>query len=914
MHFFGRQLKPRGTVVSFLISLAHYSIRQPRRVLLIAALITLAASLGVCRLKMRTDGHTLVPENAPEVIYDRAVRAHFGIQDNIIVLVRSAHPDGIFNPVTVQLIRELTGEFNQMPGMASVNVISLASEPSFRFRPGTYLNQRLLEPALTNNVELDRLRDDLGQILLYNGTLVSRDGKSSVILIGIPKNADRAQAYLAVRRVVDARHDVQDEISVTGAPVAESLLGTQILEDLGVPGSLLGANLQKRPGWSRPSNWHELRLLATRRLGLVPLAALVMMGVFLLCFRNVTAALLPLPGIVATMLFVFGLMGWCKVPLYLTTAVMPVLLTVISVTNDIYLLSRYLSLLRQRTGIDHVDLVRETFDRLVSPVACTSLTAIVGFLSFGLSPLVPVRAFGICTGAGALFGLTFSLSVVPALLALVNPTWLCPRRSQNIAWSTRLGNWFARAGEILQRRRRWVLVGAMAVVAFTPLGLRNLVVQDSWISGFDPSSKFRRATGLVNENFFGMHLLFVSFDFSRSLSGSIGTSNTANGFIILPTSLVGDPALIEGSPIKFSVHTSPGNLISNGTQRIWLSHVKRAILRGDEVFVGLDHSELPTNFWEELYQNGPLQFEVLEQSQLRPEIIQEIANMASFLREKRSYAVGGVLSPADYLATTRFMIRYSDPQARRLPESAAEAKFIWKDYRTVLGPVRLGQIVDTNYGQSLTTVFLKDANFVDTAKLMGDLRDYEREHLAPKGIKIGFAGDVAVSQALIHGIVVTQMQSLIWSLVGIFLVTSFFGGSWRWGSYCLLPSLLAVVVKFAVMGWAGIPLGVATSMFAAMTLGIGVNCAIHLLEGCRMARARGISESETLKVSLGQTGPPALINTLAMSLGFGVLMLSQVPANARLGILLILGLVNCFVASLLLLPALLDCWPIKKSL
>jgi predicted RND superfamily exporter protein len=53
------------------------------------------------------------------------------------------------------------------------------------------------------------------------------------------------------------------------------------------------------------------------------------------------------------------------------------------------------------------------------------------------------------------------------------------------------------------------------------------------------------------------------------------------------------------------------------------------------------------------------------------------------------------------------------------------------------------------------------------------------------------------------------------------------------------------------------------------------------------------------------TGPPALINTLAMSLGFGASRLSQVPANARLGILLGLGLVNCFVVSLLLLPVLL---------
>jgi predicted RND superfamily exporter protein len=189
---------------------------------------------------------------------------------------------------------------------------------------------------------------------------------------------------------------------------------------------------------------------------------------------------------------------------------------------------------------------------------------------------------------------------------------------------------------------------------------------------------------------------------------------------------------------------------------------------------------------------------------------------------------------------------------------------------------------------------------------MSAIRDYEREKLAPKGIEISFAGDVAVSQSLIHGIVTTQLQSLFWSLLGIFGVTALLGGAWRWGIFCLLPSLLAVVVKFAVMGWADIPLGVATSMFAAMTLGIGVNCAIHLLEGFDQARAAGKTSPDALSQALRLTGPPALINTLAVSLGFGVLILSQVPANARLGILLVLGLVNCFVVSLVLLPVLLN--------
>ena len=121
----------------------------------------------------------------------------------------------------------------------------------------------------------------------------------------------------------------------------------------------------------------------------------------------------------------------------------------------------------------------------------------------------------------------------------------------------------------------------------------------------------------------------------------------------------------------------------------------------------------------------------------------------------------------------------------------------------------------------------------------------------------------------------------------------------------MLPSVLAVVVKFAIMGWSGISLGVATSMFAAMTLGIGVNCAIHLFEGCDRACSAGKPRTEAWIESMRLTGPAALVNTVAVCCGFGVLMISRVPANSRLGLLLVLGLASCSLVSLTFLPALL---------
>jgi predicted RND superfamily exporter protein len=893
---------------------------HPKRVLLLAAVVTFFTAPGIKWLKLRTDGRSLVSKTAPEVVYDQSIRDQFGIEDQLVVLIQSHDPEGIFNPGTVQLIRTLTAKFQQMPGVNPLNVISLATEPSFRLRPDTRLPQTVLEPPLTNRLELDQLRDDLRKIQLYTGTLVSADGGSSVILLGAPDGGDNTQLYQRVLDVIDSTPSPPDEIEVTGAPVAEALFGIHILEDLGVPRPLLGVSTRsssEHGRWQMPSSLYELRLLLVQRIGLLPMAILVMMFIFFLSFRNVLATLLPLPGIVATLLFLFGLMGWCGVPIYLTIPIVPVLLTSIGVTNDIYLFNRYFNLLRQRPGSSHASLVQETFDKLASPVAITSITAAIGLMSFALSPLGPVKAFGVVSSLGVLFGLFYSLTVIPALLVLIPPAWLMPRRRPATTPDSKSpDNWFTRLGPMVTRHR-WRVAGLLIVLAvLLPFGLRRLVIQDSWTDGFDPHSEFRRVTQKVNQNYNGMHLLFVSFDAPEMLEGEIPPSAINSWHVTLPGELVEDTALLPGSSLSIfpSEERPAATLAGPASPAIWQTHIEAAVRIGTNIILRTPRGTADPATGQALSGSASkLRFEITVPSHLKPDIIRSIGDLGAFIRSHGEDAVGGVLGPADYLMTTRFMLQPDNPDSRVLPGSAGETRQLWSYYQTAVGSHRVHQMVNADYSRSLTTVFLKDANFVDTARLMGDIRAYEHEHLTPKGIRLGFAGDIALSQSLIQGIVTTQMQSLFWSVAGIWLVTSWLGGSLRWGIYCVLPSLVAIVIKFALMGWFGIPLGVATSMFAATTLGIGVSCAIHLLEGFRQARAAGVGPSEAVSGSLGLTGPPALINTLAVSLGFGVLMLSQVPANARLGFLLVVGLVNCFVVSILLLPVLLHKWPITRT-
>ncbi len=896
-------------VVGLFAALARYSIHHPKRVILIAVAFTLAVAPGALRLTLRTDGHALVAANAPEVLYDNSIREEFGIEDPIVVVVRSPHADGIYNAATLQLVRELTVDFIKLEGIHSNNVVSLATEHGFRTRPGTLFFQTLLETPRQTKEELDQLKDDLRRIELYTGTIVSFDGKCAAILIGAPAGIDRTQLYKRIRDTIAAKGTRPEEIAVTGPPVAEALLGTHILEDLGVPAALLGASTRSAAdaAWKMPRNFYEVRLLIAQHVGLVPICVLVMVLIFQISFHRTIATILPLAEVGACLLFIFGLMGWFHVPIYLTIAVMPVLLTAMAVTDEIHVYSRYFALLHENPGADHRNLVQETMDEMVCPVVNTSLTTAIGFVSFAFSPLGPVVAFGLFTGIGVLFCLFWSLSVMPAFLALIDPARLRARGGQPEAAKVLASKpWFGRFALGVVRHRYWVIGLVVVVLVLTPLGLRRLVIQDSWIDGFDPSSEFSRATRLVNEQFHGMHLLHVTMDAGEALRGQLPVADVTFAKLSFPTNLIQNPRELAGRWLYLSTE-----IPTNSPSRLsWFALIDSARLEGSKIVVTTQMRDFNSSFWLRLPVVKSVAFEIVSQPFIQPQMMRTVAEFSSFIAQRRQYKVGKVLSPADYISTTRFMVRPNEPGSRKIPDTFGEVRLMWDYYRIVRGPEQLRHVVATNYARAILTIFLKEANFVDTAKLMEDIRGYEKEHLAAQHIKIGFAGDVAVSQSLIRGIVTTQLQSLFWSLVGIYAVTALLGRSLRWGIYCVVPSTLAVLINFAVMGWMNIPLGVATSMFAGMTLGIGVDFAIHVLEGFGLARAGGLSPEAALSESMARTGPAVVINTLAIALGFGVLTLSQVPANSRLGTLTILGIVNCLVASLLLLPVLLHWWPL----
>ena len=77
---------------------------------------------------------------------------------------------------------------------------------------------------------------------------------------------------------------------------------------------------------------------------------------------------------------------------------------------------------------------------------------------------------------------------------------------------------------------------------------------------------------------------------------------------------------------------------------------------------------------------------------------------------------------------------------------------------------------------------------------------------------------------------------------------------------------------------------------------------IHLVERFRRARRAGKSPADAIEDAASVSGRAIVIDAIAVCLGFGVLVCSQVPADARLGMLAILCIATCLLVTLVLLP------------
>lgn len=158
-----------------------------------------------------------------------------------------------------------------------------------------------------------------------------------------------------------------------------------------------------------------------------------------------------------------------------------------------------------------------------------------------------------------------------------------------------------------------------------------------------------------------------------------------------------------------------------------------------------------------------------------------------------------------------------------------------------------------------------------------------------------------------------QLQSLFLTFGVIAVVVLLLLRNFRAALLSLIPMSVAVMINFGIMGWFGIQLDIATSIIAAITIGIGVDDTIHFLNTFRCYRKWGEDVDTAIRKTLEVAGKAIIFTSLALICGFSVLELSPFKPLMLFGLLMAVTMVATTLGALVVLPAAIKLTGVKLT-
>jgi predicted RND superfamily exporter protein len=298
----------------------------------------------------------------------------------------------------------------------------------------------------------------------------------------------------------------------------------------------------------------------------------------------------------------------------------------------------------------------------------------------------------------------------------------------------------------------------------------------------------------------------------------------------------------------------------------------------------------------------------------KPEFLCMVEDLRKWLEsdENPDLNIGRTDSFSDFIKTMHMAMNNDDISFYRIPESRSDIvdylelysgndddsdgrydefeSFVDEDFQTLNLLARLSK---------------KEKEEVSTSKIkqiFSKISDYLDKNL-PQNYSYSLTGFPMMDVKLVYYVVKGQMQSLFLSLIVVGIIVMLLFNHIKAAPLALIPISTAVIVNFGIMGWFSIKLDMATSVIAALTIGIGVDDTIHFLNTFRHYRAQGLSVDETISRTLAVSGKAILFTSLALIFGFSVLLTSHFIPIILFGILTATTMINTTIGALLILPS-----------
>ncbi|MEQ9186440.1 MAG: MMPL family transporter [Cryomorphaceae bacterium] len=388
-------------------------------------LITIGAGYQITRLGFDYEFEHFFPSDDSDLDFYFEFRDKFGT-DVDFVLIAMRNEDGIFKEEFLSSAKSMRdaliaiGEVERIRSPFDARTVALGP-----FGPIDIPYLHWQKPYL--------YKADSLKIYAYQkgvGTLFSEDAKSIAFLVEIEPNLSKLETdtvYMKMKDVVDQY--AFDEMHMAGKVIGQAYYIEQIKFEFALFFSI---------------------------------AILLVVLILSLVYRSVWGVIVPLLIVMLSAIWLLGLMGFIGKKIDIMTALLPLVIFVVGVSDVIHLLSRYFEELRN--GHPKFKAIGIAYKQVGMATFLTSFTTALGFLTLLSSGVKPVRELGVYAAVGVFIAFILAFSLLPAILSLTKVPKLAFKEPSDLFWNKLVRKIF-----FFSMRNQWKVLGATVIVVLVSI-------------------------------------------------------------------------------------------------------------------------------------------------------------------------------------------------------------------------------------------------------------------------------------------------------------------------------------------------------------------------------------------------------------------------------------------------------------
>ncbi|MDC0411859.1 MMPL family transporter [Porticoccus sp.] len=872
-------------------------------------LIAIAMAFGLPNFKLDASADSLTLENDTALAYYRESLQKYGSSD-FLVVTYTPYTGDLFDDKSLQTLDKMHKELEKVDGVASV--LSMMNVPLL-YSPKITVSQ-LKDPPRTlslPNIDRDMVRKEFLESPIYKNLILSKDGQTTAILATMKLD----NKYLSL---VNARDTLRIKRDADGLTSKETIELEDVSKKFLDYRTLRAAEERERVADIR-ERMSKFKGDAQVFLGGPSMITADMVdfiksdlkifgaGILLfiiatlaVIFRQLRWVVLPLITCVLAVEIILGYLSWIDWRLTVISSNFVSLLLIITLALTIHLIVRYRELLRDGPDRSQLDLVRDTVRHMILPCVYTVLTTVVAFVSLVVSDIRPVIDFGWMMTMGIILALFLAFIIIPAGMMILGKTKNTDSGDNSASFTLRFSNFTEKFGGV-------VLSLALIAGIASAWGISQLQVENRFIDYFRSHTEIHQGLALIDEKLGGTTPLEIILNAPPAEDdGSLGFDEIMATSGDSSTSAADDP---YGDPFGGAYENSGEEDISKDKEAydpfagMYEDEENAPVSENEEAydpFAGMYEDEEFTESTDSFADSdiiGVTQVDVVEDSYwLTSAGIEDIRKIHLYLESLPE------IGKVDSLVTVTDVA--SDLSGHKLNdlELAFMSLMLSQENKELL----LDPYIDEKNNQTRITMRVNETQGeLNRQELLERIRSYAINDAGFTEEQVNFTGILVLYNNMLQSLFHSQIMTMGTVFLGIMTMFMILFRSISISLIAITPNFLAAGVVLGGMGIAGIPLDMMTITIAAITVGIGVDHAIHYITRFKREFEVDRDYVASMHRAHASIGRALFYTAITIIMGFSILALSNFIPSVYFGLLTALAMLAALLGSMTLLPKLI---------